>query len=322
MQNKKYFLLLTLLIPIFFFKSTPAFAVGETCATDSSCCTPPQILQDGGGCPPGTYWIGTDNSGACQNLISCPVGKTLNCTTGACTSANTGTATCPGQFHIGGNVCVDVLKLIRENVTDTIYKIWFGEVLGRAVYVDDVDCVDGEVPSWDNTAKTWVCEQGGLWSTDNGVDIYYTGGNVGIGTNTPTAPLDVSGSVRFGQRPDPEVIGTNSLASGEETTASGYGSTAMGGYTTASQNWSTAIGLATTASEYASTAMGGATTASGRYSTSMGDNTTASGYLQGFSEYYYMFLERRHFSLQFLSVTFCIFFKFFDVSEEFGFLLL
>ena len=71
--------------------------------------------------------------------------------------------------------------------------------------------------------------------------------------------------------------GNNSTAMGFKTTASGDQSTAMGEGTTASSNQSTAMGFKTTASAAQSTAMGNYTTASGNSSTAMGDQTTASG---------------------------------------------
>jgi trimeric autotransporter adhesin len=72
-------------------------------------------------------------------------------------------------------------------------------------------------------------------------------------------------------------VGSYSVATGYNTTASGYGSTAMGDFTSASGVISTAMGYVTTASGEGSSAMGGGTTASGSYSTAMGSNTTASG---------------------------------------------
>ena len=37
-----------------------------------------------------------------------------------------------------------------------------------------------------------------IWSLGNGTDIYYSGGNVGVGTNAPVAKLDVAGEIRPG----------------------------------------------------------------------------------------------------------------------------
>ena len=68
-----------------------------------------------------------------------------------------------------------------------------------------------------------------------------------------------------------------STATGNNTTASGDSSTAMGSVTTASGIYSTALGFYGTASGNTSTSMGNLTTASGDYSTAMGRNTTASG---------------------------------------------
>jgi hypothetical protein len=136
----------------------------------------------------------------------------------------------------------------------------------------------------------------------------YDNGNVGIGTTSPGAKLDVhvssggaatigtsgnsaTGDFAIAMGKDTTASGYYSTAMGRDTTASGYASTAMGEETTASAHFSTAMGydteaignfsiatgIYTTASKGASTAMGSYTTASGYGSTAMGFQTTASG---------------------------------------------
>jgi hypothetical protein len=102
------------------------------------------------------------------------------------------------------------------------------------------------------------------------------GGNVGIGTTSPTATLDVNGTLEVGS--SVVATGTNSVALGYITTASGGFSAAMGNQSVASGGSSTAMGYKNNASGNWSTAMGGLTVASGVASTAMGIYTVASGY--------------------------------------------
>jgi hypothetical protein len=134
--------------------------------------------------------------------------------------------------------------------------------------------------------------------TVSGINMYSAvSGNVGIGTDTPGAKLDVEsdygqggaatiGSSTNSAAGDYAVAmgysttagGTYSTAMGAGTTAGGGYSTAMGAGTTAGGDYSTAMGIGTTASGTSSTAMGSGTNASGVLSTAMGIDTTASGY--------------------------------------------
>jgi Head domain of trimeric autotransporter adhesin/Chaperone of endosialidase len=133
---------------------------------------------------------------------------------------------------------------------------------------------------------------GGFWSANP------VGLNDSFGTQ-PTAPLSGAGTrmmwissrsaFRVGSTYnvggignqstswDANNIGLFSFASGTNTKASGYNSTAMGLSTIASGDYSTALGGSTTASGSSSIAMGYGTTASGASSTTFGIITNASG---------------------------------------------
>ncbi|MHC4693842.1 MAG: hypothetical protein ACYS67_13955 [Planctomycetota bacterium] len=117
--------------------------------------------------------------------------------------------------------------------------------------------------------------------TISGNDMYSAvSGNVGIGTTSPSAKLDVEvaegGAATIGNS-FCSATGYCAIAMGYNTNASKGSSTAMGYQTTASGNYSTAMGSSTIASGDHSTAMGTQTTASDFYSTAMGSSTTASG---------------------------------------------
>ena len=149
-----------------------------------------------------------------------------------------------------------------------------------------------------------------LWGL-NGNDLYYINGNVGIGTTSPLAKLQVNnGAVLFngttggtptsgsgtrlmwipsnaafragytyGNRWDNINIGNFSFAVGYGSKANGTASTAMGTNTIASGYSSTALGQGTLASGIGSIALCTGTTASGDHSFASGYGTTASGYM-------------------------------------------
>ncbi len=69
---------------------------------------------------------------------------------------------------------------------------------------NNVACSNGQVLVWNNGSTRWDCgtPPSSQW-TSSGSDVYFSGGNVGIGVATPSAPLEVNGIIK--------------------TTASGYG---------------------------------------------------------------------------------------------------
>jgi hypothetical protein len=102
-------------------------------------------------------------------------------------------------------------------------------------------------------------------------------GNLGIGTTSPSAKLDVRGSALIGASHSTATIGATSFACGDGNTISAFSSFAAGHLTTASGDISAAFGYDTTASGAASFSTGALTTASGGNSFAAGGGTTASG---------------------------------------------
>jgi hypothetical protein len=213
MRKLHYLIALIPLILIFAVSNTNA--VNEICSDGTAtCCTSPPIVAGGGGCDPiggqPSYWI----AGKCAVPSSTPYpcATKFSCETGTCTAAPGGTSTCKSnEIHIGGGVCADWIKVMREKGS-TLFKLWFGEILGRLVYLPDADCLDGYVPGWNSTTKKWECIQGGKWktSTVNSNDINYTVGNVGIGINNPQQKLHVQGNLRISSLANCNRIGADS----------------------------------------------------------------------------------------------------------------
>ena len=134
----------------------PAIAL----AADSSVCRPPAAI---GECPTGQdfFYSATYGEKVCQARVTCGAGQSMNCDSGCTTPA-------------AGPVCTGHTVDIGTSASC---------------------CADGQVAQWNGSA--WVCASAGsdVWASGS-TGIYYTGGNVGIGLNNPTVPMDVNGSIR------------------------------------------------------------------------------------------------------------------------------
>jgi len=137
-----------------------------------------------------------------------------------------------------------------------------------------------------------------IWNTATTLSssvLYQTSSNVGIGTTTPSAKLDVNGNViitgSFNQASASRATGlfahaqglavtasgNYSHAEGTTTKATGIGSHAEGASTNASGDYSHAEGSGTDASQLGAHAEGQSTVASGNYSHAEGYGTNATG---------------------------------------------
>ncbi|MBU0727855.1 tail fiber domain-containing protein, partial [Patescibacteria group bacterium] len=166
---KKYFLVLPLFVLAFLLPNT-TLAVGETCSgtpASSSCCTEPQAIIDGGGCPSGQVWIGDVISGSCQTPVVCTTETRFSCSNNTCYTPTSYSCSNARDVNIGTADC----------------------------------CANGQVAVFDSAdPNKWVCGDagGGKWDdADYGGGIMYNG-NVGINNNSAQNALDVEGAIVVG----------------------------------------------------------------------------------------------------------------------------
>jgi len=88
-------------------------------------------------------------------------------------------------YHSGKDMFLQLVK----GTTDS----WRSVVTIKMNGENKVDCVDGQVPTWDIDNAEWICGDGGKWKTgDDPNNIYYDSGRVGVGTNEPESILHVA----------------------------------------------------------------------------------------------------------------------------------
>jgi len=188
-KNFYYLGAIGLFFIIFIINSSQVYAVGETCntpagAANASCCTAPPIIELTGGCASGQYWEGSASGGKCVDNPSSTCTEKFSCLTGGCVNRDT---------NRWARVLYDSLPGGED-----VFKIWYSGIKGRLISLADVDCNDGQVPTWDNTAKIWECaDSSGVWTKKVDSKVYYNGGNVGIGTNDPGYTLEVNGDTNI-----------------------------------------------------------------------------------------------------------------------------
>ena len=142
---------------------------------------------------------------------------------------------------VGGD-CLTKLTVLDDDIhpSNKAYKVYDGTYLTEIVHIDTAGCADDEIAISDTSEPTgWKCGPGSSLWTENGSDIYFNTGKVGIGTNLPTSTLDVvvgidTPGASIGQ--GTAATGAFAVAMGLNVTAQPYSSTVIGRYNVVSGN--------------------------------------------------------------------------------------
>ena len=103
--------------------------------------------------------------------------------------------------NIKDNVQIDAQKALRFADSDSSHYVAFrapGTVSSSVTWT--LPAADGSanyVLATDGSGTlSWIADPAGQWTT-SGSNIYFTGGNVGIGDSSPSNPLSVTGASAF-----------------------------------------------------------------------------------------------------------------------------
>jgi hypothetical protein len=190
------------------------------------------------------------------------------------------------DISLNGNIYI-LSKAISTSTTSGSLQVVGGAGIQGNLYIGGNINIIGTGNLYVNGLSPFSGGTSSQWTTGSG-NIYYTGGNVGIGTQTPVYPLDVSGIARItnnngvlilqGNALSNMGIGNitlNSITSGSQNTTIGHNT--LNSITTGSQN--TAVGYQalqfSTSSAGYNTAVGYnslTNNSSGSYNTALGYN--------------------------------------------------
>jgi hypothetical protein len=177
--------------------------IGENEALDFNSSTGVNVSYDGSD----DLYFSFDCSDVAGTNLSCS-GETMSATD---TNTNAGTICSNGYFLNGDGTCDTVNTNsgwylydngIYEDQIAEYEALDFNSSTGVNVSYDGADdltfsfdCSDIAGTNLSCSGETLNASGGSVW-TDNGSSIYYNGGQVGIGSSSPGAKLDVSGSIR------------------------------------------------------------------------------------------------------------------------------
>ena len=179
----------------------------------------------------------------------------------------------PNCTPLDSNCYVRLTSFQNETVTGLDYATSTGMLSLTAGYSIPLTA---STTAWENKVSS-------QWGT-SGANVYYSGGNVGIGTTTPTEALSVIGNIELGNAANVFSIGKNNtlgvfnnIAVGNNNMSLGAYAVSVGNLSKANGDFAVSLGLNNTASSTSALSVGAFNTTSNLLAQAFGQSNTASG---------------------------------------------